>query len=75
MGSRGDCYDNALIESFWHTLKVEAINGCPPLSRFDMKQKLFSYIEDFYNKQRTHSALGLESPLNFEHNYHNTLAA
>jgi putative transposase len=74
MGTRGDCYDNALIESFWHTLKVEAINGYPLVSRFEMKQKIFSYIEEFYNSRRTHSALALVSPTQFEYDYHKALA-
>jgi transposase InsO family protein len=66
MGSSGDCYDNALVESFFHSLKVEAIHGEEFDSRRRIEYEVFDYIERFYNKMRKHSALGLRSPAQFE---------
>jgi transposase InsO family protein len=66
MGSRGDCYDNAVAESFFHSLKVEAIHGEELRTRREMEGELFDYIEQFYNKKRKHSHLGLVSPEQFE---------
>jgi len=69
--SRNDkgCYDNAVIESFFYTLKTELIY----LKRFESKQEvtraLFEYIEVFYNRQRIHSTLEYTSPEAFENNY------
>lgn len=66
MSRRGDCYDNAAIESFFRSLKVEAVHGQTnrPIER--TKTDLFDYIEIFYNHQRRHSALGYLSPVEFE---------
>lgn len=66
MGSRGDCYDNAVAESFFHSFKVEAIYGCDIITRREMDYEVFDYIEYFYNKRRKHSAIGLRSPEQFE---------
>jgi len=66
MGSRGDCYDNAVAESFFHSFKVEAIYGCDIVTRREMDYEVFDYIEYFYNKRRKHSAIGLCSPEQFE---------
>lgn len=66
MGSRGDCYDNAVAESFFHSFKVEAIHGSDIETRREMEVEVFEYIERFYNKRRKHSALGLRSPEQFE---------
>lgn len=69
MSRTGNCYDNAVMESFWATLKTECFdnfrNGIPP-TRQEAKQRLFSYIEVFYNRQRLHSSLGYCSPVQFE---------
>jgi len=73
MSRKGNCYDNALMESFWATLKTECFDNFRdgiPATRQDAKQKLFSYIEVFYNRKRLHSSLGYVSPLEFEQNYH-----
>lgn len=76
MGSRGDCYDNAVAESFFHSFKVEAIHGSDIETRREMEVELFEYIERFYNKKRKHSALGLRSPEQFENgDFNNTKAA
>ncbi len=66
MSARGNCYDNAAMESWNHSLKVEAIHG----ERFDTRDAaqahVFEYIEVYYNRQRLHSLLGYFSPEAFE---------
>jgi putative transposase len=66
MSRKGNCYDNAAMESFWSTLKMELVYRRVFLSRSQAKQEIFHYIETFYNRQRTHSALGYRSPVDFE---------
>ncbi len=66
MSRKGDCWDNACVESFFHTLKVEAIYGEALMSRQQMRQAVFEYIEIDYNRQRRHSTLGYVSPMNYE---------
>ena len=66
MGATGSCYDNAITESFFHTLKVEAIHGERFETREELEREIFDYIECFYNTQRKHSALGYLSPEQFE---------
>ena len=72
MSRRGNCYDNALMESFWATLKTECFDNFRsgiPQTRQQAKQQLFAYIEVFYNRKRLHSALNYQSPLDFERNH------
>ena len=64
MSRRGDCYDNAVIESFFATVKKEEAERFPSYS--DAKMALFDYIEVFYNQRRRHSTLGQVSPARFE---------
>ena len=66
MSGRGNCYDNAPVESFFHTLKVESIHGEPLVSPETLRRQLFEYIEVEYNRTRRHSALGYISPDAFE---------
>lgn len=66
MGSRGDCWDNAAAESFFHSFKIEAVYDVDIETRREMEYEVFDYIERFYNKKRKHSALGLRSPVQFE---------
>lgn len=66
MSRRANCYDNAMMESFWATLKAECFGDYIPASRAEAKTMLFDYIEVFYNRQRAHSALGYLSPVQFE---------
>lgn len=66
MGSRGDCYDNAVAESFFHSFKIEAIYGSDIETKREMEYEVFDYIERFYNKKRRHSSIGLRSPEQFE---------
>ena len=66
MGSVGDCYDNAVAESFVHTLKGECLNDTQLISRDFTERLIFDYIEVFYNRKRKHSSLGFVSPEEFE---------
>jgi len=66
MSRRGNCYDNAYIESFWSTLKLEMIYRREFASRRQAETAIFDYIEIFYNRQRAHSALAFLSPVDFE---------
>lgn len=68
MSRRGNCYDNAMMESFWATLKAECFAGERPATRQAAKLQIFDYIEGFYNRTRLHSGLGYQSPLAFEQN-------
>ena len=66
MSRRGDCWDNAVMESFFGTLKTEMIFFEKFPNREEAKTKIFEYIEVFYNRQRRHSTLGYLSPAEFE---------
>jgi putative transposase len=66
MSRRGDCYDNAVTESFFATLKVERVHDQRYASPAEAKQDIFRYIEAFYNRCRLHSTLGYLSPDQFE---------
>jgi transposase InsO family protein len=66
MSRRGNCYDNAAMESFWSTLKLELVYRCCFDTRAQARREIFDYIETFYNRQRRHSALGYASPCAFE---------
>lgn len=66
MSKKGDCWDNAVAESFFHTLKTELIYHCYFETRAEARTSIFEYIEVFYNRQRLHSANGYEAPMVFE---------
>ncbi len=66
MSRKGDCWDNAPIESFFATLKTELVYRMKFKTREEAKQKIFEFIEVFYNRQRRHSSLGNQSPRDFE---------
>ena len=66
MSKRGDCYDNASMESWNHSFKVEAIYGERFRSRIEAINHTFEYIEVYYNRERLHSGIGYLSPENFE---------
>jgi transposase InsO family protein len=66
MGRRANCYDNAAMESFFHTLKVELVHREHYTSRRLAKSSIFEYIEMYYNRQRKHSAIGHRIPMLFE---------
>lgn len=65
MSGKGNCYDNAVTESFFHTLKTECVYQQKYISREQAKHSIFEYIEVFYNHKRSHSALGYVSPIEF----------
>lgn len=69
MSESGDCYDNAVMESFWGTLKNEWVHHQKYETRAEAKLDIFSYIEGFYNTVRLHSTLGYCSPTEFESNF------
>ncbi len=66
MSRKGNCWDNAPMESFFHTLKTELVHHRAYATREEAKQDLFQYIEGFYNRQRIHSALGYLTPEQME---------
>ncbi len=66
MGSKGDCYDNAVAESFFATLKKELINRRSWPAKAELRTEVFDYIEIFYNRERRHSTLGQRSPADYE---------
>ncbi len=66
MSSTGNCFDNAPMESFWHSLKVEETHGQDFATRDQAKQCVFAYIEGWYNTTRMHSGLRYKSPTQFE---------
>lgn len=66
MGSVGDCFDNAMVESFFATLECELLDRCTLWTRDQARLAVFDYIECFYNRQRRHSSLGNLSPAEFE---------
>jgi putative transposase len=76
MGSTGDCFDNAMAESFFASLETELIDRTSWRTRADARLAVFDYIEAFYNPHRRHSALGYLSPAEFERRYRSeTIAA
>ncbi len=66
MSNKGNCYDNALMESFWATLKEECCGQILFSSRNEAKIAIFEYIEVYYNRKRMHSSLGYMSPVDYE---------
>ena len=66
MSRKGNCWDNACVESFFGTLKKELVHDRRYATREEAKQDVFEWIEVFYNRQRRHSTLGYRSPAEFE---------
>ncbi len=66
MSSSGNCYDNAIAESFFHGLKTEHVCSEKFNTKQEAESSIFDNIEIFYNRQRLHSALGYKSPVAFE---------
>lgn len=75
MSRKGDCWDNAVAESFWSTLKTELGNDAPFPTRAAARQAVFEYIEVFYNRRRLHSSLGYTTPVQKEALYTSALKA
>jgi putative transposase len=66
MGRVGDCYDNAMIESFWSRMQVELLDRRRWNTRIELANAIFEYLEIFHNRQRRHSALGMLTPAEYE---------
>ncbi len=75
MGSIGDCFDNAVCESFHASLKKELIHRRPWPTRAEVRSAIFEYIEGWFNPRRRHSTLGYLSPADYEQAHHDQLAA
>jgi putative transposase len=66
MGSVGDCYDNAMMESFWSRMQVELLDRKRWSTRVELASAIFEYLEIFHNRQRRHSSLSMLTPVEFE---------
>ena len=66
MSRKGNCWDNAPMESFFHSLKTELVMHCDYKTRDQARASLFDYMEVFYNRQRRHSTINYVTPLAFE---------
>ena len=66
MSRKGNCWDNAVMESFFHSMKVELLYGRRYYTKEKTEQLIFEYIEVYYNRKRLHSALGYKSPEEYE---------
>jgi putative transposase len=66
MGTIGDAYDNAVIESFWSHMQTELLDRKQWSTRIELANAIFEYLEIFHNRQRRHSALGWRTPIEFE---------
>ncbi len=75
LGSVGDCYDNAMCESFFATLECELIDRRRFATKMEARMALFRFIEGWYNPRRRHSALGYDSPVTHEQKHREALAA
>jgi putative transposase len=75
MGSAGDCYDNAMAESFFATLECELLDRYRFHTQAQAKMAVFDFIEGFYNPRRRHSSIGQMSPVNFERLHRSTAQA
>jgi putative transposase len=69
MGSVGDCYDNAMAESFFATLECELLERTSFRTHRQAQLEIFNFIEGWYNPHRLHSALGYRSPMQFERDF------
>jgi len=74
IGTVGDAYDNAVVESFWGTMQIELLNRWTWTSRLELSTAIVDWIEAFYNRRRRHSSLGNISPINYERR-HQPIAA
>ena len=75
MSDTGNCYDNAPMESFWHSLKVEETHGRGFETREEARRCVFAYIEGFYNTTRMHSSINWMSPREFQRQFDQKLRA
>ena len=75
ISGKGNCYDNAVAESFFHSLKTELVYFETYYTLEDARNNVFEYIEMYYNRTRPHSTLNYCSPVQFEQRWTNTIAA
>ncbi|MCC8245006.1 integrase core domain-containing protein [Saccharothrix sp. NEAU-S10] len=66
MGSIGDCYDSAMIKSFWGRVQTELLDRRRWRTRLELANALFEYLEMFHNRRRRHTALGMLTPIEYE---------
>ena len=69
MSNKGNCYDNAVTETFFHTLKTELVYQTSYRTRQEAELSIFEYIEIFYNRERLHSSLKYLSPVEYENQF------
>ena len=69
LGTVGDAYDNAMVESLWGRMQTELLNTKKWSTRLELSTAMFDWIEGFYNRTRRHSAIGNISPMEFERRY------
>ena len=76
LGTIGDAFDNAVVESFWGRMQTELLNTRKWKTRIELSAAIFDWIEAFYNRVRRHSSLGMRSPIAYEklHNSHTSAA-
>ncbi|WP_157090888.1 IS3 family transposase [Nocardiopsis listeri] len=74
MGSIGNCYDDAVIESFWSRMQVELLDRRRWRTRLELANAIFEYLEIFHNRQCRHSAIGWLTPIEFENKKPSTVA-
>ena len=74
MGSIGDCYDNAVIGSFWGRMQTELLNRKRWNTRVELASAMFEYVEVFHNRQRRHSSIGILTPIEYEKIHHTKTA-
>ncbi len=75
MGSIGDCFDNAMIESFWSRMQVELLDRQRWRTRIELANAIFEYLEIWHNRQRRHTSLSMHTPVEFETRHQQTTAA
>ena len=75
LGTIGDAFDNAVVESFWGRLQTELLNERKWRTRVELSTAIFDWIEVFYNRQRRHSSLGMVSPVEFERRHKQAASA
>lgn len=75
MGSIGDCFDNAMIESFWSRMQVKLLDRQRWRTRIELANAIFEYLEIWHNRQRRHTSLSMLTPIEFEARHQQTTAA
>jgi putative transposase len=75
LGTVGDAFDNAMVESFWGRMQTELLNRKKWTTRLELSAAMFDWIEGFYNRSRRHTALGMISPVEFERRHTDTNTA